>query len=59
MRNHAETNHQLCLFAYMVSNTYCVGFIFALFCCCLFSSCVPYVASFSRLSIFDCTFGIL
>ena len=26
---------------------------------CLSSSCVPYVASFSGLSIFDCPFGIL
>ena len=26
---------------------------------CLSSSCVPYVASFSGLSIFDCSFGIL
>ena len=36
------------------SNTYCVVFLFG------FSlSCVPYVASFSGLSIFDCSFGIL
>jgi hypothetical protein len=27
--------------------------------CCFSSSCVPYVASFSGLSIFDCPFGIL
>jgi hypothetical protein len=32
----------------VVSNTYCVVFLF-----CLFSSCVPYAASFSGLSIFD------
>jgi hypothetical protein len=38
----------------VVSNTYCVVFLF-----CLFSSCVPYAASFSGLSIFDCPFGIL
>ena len=35
----------------VVSNTYCVVFFF--------SSCVPYIASFSGLSIFDCPFGIL
>jgi len=28
-------------------------------CYCLYSSCVPYVLSFSGLSIFDCTFSIL
>ena len=28
-------------------------------CICLFSSCVPYAASFSGMSIFDCPFGIL
>jgi hypothetical protein len=33
----------------VVSNTYCVVFLF-----CLSSSCVPYVVSFSGLSIFDC-----
>ena len=33
----------------MVSNTYCVVFLF-----CFSSSCVPYVTSFSGLSIFDC-----
>ena len=38
----------------MVSNTYCVVF---LFCFCL--SCVACVANFSRLSIFDCTVGVL
>jgi hypothetical protein len=28
--------------------------------CCVFAlSCVPYVASFSGLSIFDCPFGVL
>jgi hypothetical protein len=35
-------------------NTYCVVFLF-----CLSSSCVPYVASFSGLSIFYYPFGIL
>ena len=35
----------------VVSNTYCVVFLL-----CLFSSCVPYVASFSGLSIFDWPF---
>jgi hypothetical protein len=33
----------------VVSNTYCVVFLF-----CFSWSCVPYVASFSGLSIFDC-----
>ena len=33
----------------VVSNTYCVVFLF-----CFSSSCVPYVASSSGLSIFDC-----
>jgi len=33
----------------VMSNTYCV----------VFSSCVPYVARFSGLSICDCPFGIL
>ena len=38
----------------VVSNTCCVMFMF-----CFSSSCVPYVASFSGLSICDCPFGIL
>ena len=38
----------------VVSNTYCVVFLF-----CLSSSCVPYFASFSGFSIFECPFGIL
>jgi len=38
----------------VVSNTYRVMFLL-----CFSSSCVPYVASFSGLSIFDCPFGIL
>jgi hypothetical protein len=38
----------------VVSNIYCVEFLF-----CFSSSYVPYVASFSRLSFFDCPFGIL
>jgi hypothetical protein len=37
-----------------VSNTYCVVF-FTWFS----SSCVPYVHSFSELSIFECPFGII
>ena len=37
-----------------VSNTYYVVFLF-----CFHSSRVPYVASFSGLSFFDCPFGIL
>ena len=36
------------------SNTYCVVLLF-----CFSSSCVPYVASFSGLSFFDCPFGFL
>ena len=45
----------LCLFVHSgVSNANCVVFLF-----CLFSSCVPGVAGFSGLSIFDCPFGIL
>ena len=38
----------------VVSNAYCVVFLL-----CLSSSCVPYVASFSGLSIYDCPYGIL
>jgi hypothetical protein len=38
----------------VVSNTYCVVFLF-----CLSSSCVPYVASFSVLSFPGRPFGIL
>ena len=38
----------------VVTNTYCVVFLF-----CLSSSCVPYVASSSVLSIFDFPIGIL
>ena len=38
----------------VVSNTYCVVF---LFCCSL--SCVPYVANFSGLSIYYCSVSIL
>ena len=37
-----------------LSNTYCVVCLF-----CFSSSCIPCVASFSKLSIFDCPFGIL
>ena len=46
----------LCLFAQhlLVSNTYCVVFLFD-----FSSSCVRYVVSFSGLSIVDCLFGIL
>ena len=39
---------------FVVSNPHCVVFLF-----CFSSSCVPYVASFSGLSIFDCPFDIL
>jgi hypothetical protein len=38
-------------FRIMVSDTYCVVVL-----CCFSSSCVPYVASFSRLYIFYCPF---
>ena len=38
----------------VVSNTYCVVFLF-----CFSSSCISYATSFSGLSIFDCPFGIL
>jgi hypothetical protein len=41
-------------FRIVVSNTYCVVFLF-----CFSSSCVPYAASFSGLSICNCPFGIL
>jgi hypothetical protein len=41
----------LCIVA---PNTYCVLFLF-----CFSSSFVPYVASFSGLSIFDCSLDIL
>ena len=44
----------LCALCMVVSNTCCVVFLF-----CLSSSCVPYVASFSELSIFGCPFSIL
>jgi len=44
----------LCFLRIVVSNTYRVVLFI-----CLFSSCVPYVASFSGLSIFDCSFGFL
>jgi hypothetical protein len=38
----------------LIYNTYCVVFLF-----CFSSTCVPYAASFSWLSISDCPFGIL
>ena len=38
----------------VVPYTYCVLFLH-----CFSLSCVPYVASFSGLSIFDCPFGII
>jgi len=45
----------LCLFAHSgVQHIYCVVLLF-----CLSTSCVPYVASFSELFIFDWPFGIL
>jgi uncharacterized membrane protein len=44
----------LCLFAYNdVLHILCCVFV------CFSSSCVPFVSSFSGLSIFDCPFGIL
>jgi hypothetical protein len=45
----------LCLFAHNSD----VHQILCVFLFCFSSSCVPYVASFSGLSIFDCPFGIL
>jgi hypothetical protein len=41
-------------FSLLVSNTYCIVFLL-----CFSSSCVPYVASFSGLSLLDCSFDIL
>ena len=43
-----------CVCLLVVSNTYYVVFLF-----CLSSSCVLYVASFSEMSIFDCSFVVL
>ena len=49
------TNYDICVYLHiMVSNTYCVVFLF-----CFSSSCVPYVVSFPELSISDFPFGIL
>jgi hypothetical protein len=46
----------MCLFPHCCIQhiLYCVVFLF-----CFSSSCVPYIASFSGLSICDCPFGIL
>ena len=45
--------HAICVcLCIVVSNIYCVFNCFS-------SSCVPYVASFSGLSIHDCPFGLL
>ena len=53
--NKARVIHVICVcLCIVVSSTYCVVFLL-----CLSSSCVPYVASFSGLYIFDCPFGIL
>ena len=38
----------------VVSNTYCVVFLF-----CFSSFCVPYVVNIYGLSILDCPFGVL
>ena len=46
--------HYLCLVALVVSNKYYIVFAF-----CFSSSCLPYVAIFSGLAIFDCPFCIL
>ena len=46
--------HYLCLLAHSEIHVLCCVFFF-----CLSSSCVPYVASFTGMSIFDCPFGIL
>ena len=47
----------LCLFVYsgVQHILYCIVSLWVFFS----SSCVPYVAIFSRLSVFDCHFGIL
>jgi hypothetical protein len=46
----------LCLLAYSgVQHILCCVFVFLF----LSSSCVPYVASFSGLFIFDCPIGVL
>ena len=36
----------------------CLFVVCVVFLCCFSSSCIPYVASFSGLSIFDCPFGM-
>jgi hypothetical protein len=54
---HMSYLRYLCMFVYLrivVSNTYCVVFLF-----CFSSSCVPYVAMCSGLSSLDCPCGNL
>jgi hypothetical protein len=46
----------LFVFAYV---QWCLTHIVLCFCFVFSSSCLPYVASFSEFSIFDCPFGIL
>jgi hypothetical protein len=47
--------HVMCVsLRIVVSSAYCVVCLF-----CFSSSCVPYVASFSGMSMFDCPFDIL
>ena len=46
-----------CVLFFFVLCTLCCQFLCVVFC--LSSSCVPYVASFSGLSIFDCPFDNL
>jgi hypothetical protein len=41
-------------FRIVVSNTYCVPFLF-----CFSLSCMPFIARFSGLSLYDYPFGIL
>jgi hypothetical protein len=49
----SELKRYLCLFAYLCPTHIVLCFLF------LFSSsCVPYLASFSGLSFFDCSFVI-
>ena len=53
IRTHVLITLFICLHL-VVSNIYCVVFLFY-----FSSSCVPYVAKFSGLSIIGCPFGIL
>jgi uncharacterized membrane protein len=55
---------ELCLFEHSGVQCIYILYIYIYICVCVFlhcfsSFCVPYVASFSGLSILDCPFGIL